>query len=278
LLAGALAFTACSRAPEFARSTPEARDVDLGRFFEGIDPADAAFVVFEPATGTFIRHNPERARTRFLPASTFKIPNTLIALETGVASGADFTLKWDSLAPRDSRFWPSSWSRDHTLRTAMDHSVVWFYQELARRIGPRRMQQYLDRFDYGNRSIGGGLDRFWLSGDLRISPDEQVAFLYRMLSGDLGLSPQTLETLRDLIVLDDTPGYRISGKTGTADVTPTRELAWLVGFVEREGGLWIFALNMEGEEVWERWGARSERLRLIRALLGEVGAMPENSE
>ena len=33
-----------------------------------------------------------------------------------------------------------------------------------------RMQKYVDLFEYGNRNIGGGIDQFWLTGDLRIDP------------------------------------------------------------------------------------------------------------
>ena len=277
LIVAALATSACVQAPRGVSGGDVAqapREVDLSEFFGGIDPADATFVLLDARTGRLTRYNPERARRRFIPASTFKIPNTLIALETGVATGPDFTLPWDSTAPREPGFWASSWSRDHSLRSAMSNSVYWYYQELARRIGDERMQRYLDRFDYGNRSLGGGIDRFWLHGDLRISPDEQVAFLRRMYFGELGVSERSTAILKDLLVLEETAGYRLSGKTGTADVTPTRELAWLVGYVERDARLWFFALNMEGEEVWERWGPPTERLELVRKILRHLEVLP----
>lgn len=211
---------------------------------------------------------------RFIPASTYKIANSLIALETGVATGPDHVIPWDSTAPRDPGFWASVWSQDHTLRSAMRNSVYWYYQVLARQIGAERMQTYLDRFSYGNRNMGGGLDRFWLHGELRISPDEQVRFLARMYQGGLGLSERSTEVVKDLLVLEETPAYRISGKTGTADVTPTRELAWLVGYVEHRGDVWFYALNLEGEQVWERWGSSTARLALVRDLLQDLGVLP----
>lgn len=91
-----------------------------------------------------------------------KVQNTLIALETGVASGFDFALAWDSVAAPQQSWWPAAWARDHTLRTALPNSVVWYYQELARRIGAQRIQRYVDGFGYGNRDISGGIDQFWL--------------------------------------------------------------------------------------------------------------------
>jgi beta-lactamase class D len=152
--------------------------------------------------------------------------------------------------------------------------VYWYYQALARQIGAERMQRYLDRFGYGNRNMGGGLDRFWLHGELRISPDEQVRFLARMYRGELGLSERSTQVVKDLLVLEETPAYRLSGKTGTADVTPTRELAWLVGYVEHGGEVWFYALNMEGEQVWEQWGSSTARLALVRDLLQDLGVPP----
>lgn len=277
LLLVILTTSSCSPTPALqarAQGTQAGREVDLSRFFEGIDPDDAAFVLLNGETGDVIRHNPKRAQQRFIPASTYKIPNSLIALETGVASGPDHLIRWDSTAPRGPGFWAPVWSKDHTLGSAIDNSVYWYYQTLARDVGTERMQRYLRQFDYGNRSTGGGIDRFWLHGDLRISPDEQVRFLRRMYDGDLGVSERSTAIVKDIILLEETPEYRLSGKTGTADVTPTRELAWLVGYVEREGAPWFFALNMEGERVWEQWGSRAARLSLVRSLLRELAVIP----
>jgi len=250
------------------------REVNLAEFFHGINPAEATFVVYHPSSGETIRHNAPRARQQFIPASTYKIPHSLIALETGVAEGPEHMIPWDSTIRPAEGFWSPEWSRNHTLRSAIRLSVYWYYQALAREIGAERMQAYLDQIDYGNRDLGGGIDQFWLHGDLRISPNEQVRFLERMYSGKLGLSPRTTQIVKEILVLEERADYRLSGKTGTADVTPTRELAWLVGFVEREGEVWFYALNMEGEQVWEQWGHPAKRLALVRSLLQELKVVP----
>lgn len=250
------------------------REIDLGVFFATVEPGDATFVVLNGKTGEMIQFNPDRAAERFLPASTFKIPNTLIALETGVASGPDHLIEFDP-SLRGDGFWIDVWSQDHTLRSAIRNSVVWYYQALAREIGEERMLRYLKQFEYGNCSIEGGVDRFWLgSGGLRISPDEQVRFLQRMYEGRLGVSDRSTEILKEILVLEENPQYRLSGKTGTADVTSTRELAWLVGYVERDGNIWYYALNVEGEQVWETWGPPVERLNLLRRLLRQLEIIP----
>lgn len=281
--AGGVAFLlaagiASSCAPPMPREPAEAavstiasttEEVDLSRFFPKMD---GTFVVLDVERGALRVHDTGRAAERFLPASTFKIPNTLIALETGIVDGAEFRLRWDSVAAPPASFWPASWKGEQTLRSAFQNSVYWFYQELARRIGEPRMREHLRRFEYGNRDIDGGIDRFWLSGELRISPLEQVDFLRRMLSGELGVSERSTRIVRDLMLLEDSTRYRLSGKTGTADVTPTRELGWLVGFLERGDALHIWALNMEGERVWEDWPPQ-KRLELVRQLLAELGLL-----
>lgn len=248
---------------------------DLSRFFPG---CEGSFLLVEGGTGRTVRYNPERLRERFLPASTFKIPNSLIALETGVADGPDFFLPYDSAKAPRQEWWPDSWAKDQTMRTALRDSVVWYYQELARRIGPERMRDYVTRFRYGNADLSGGIDRFWLGGGLRISAEEQADFLRRFYDGKLGVSERSTRTLKEILVLEETPEYRLSGKSGTFEVSPTREVGWLVGYVEREtaergGKVAFYALNMEGERVWEDWPPR-KRAELTREILRELGALP----
>lgn len=237
------------------------------------DGIEGTFVVLDPATDRLRVYNMDRAQRRFIPASTFKIANSIIALETGVADGADFALSWDSTAAPPADFWPQSWRQDHVLRTAFRNSVVWYYQEIARRIGAERMAAHLHALDYGNGDTGGGIDRFWLDGDLRISPMEQVRFLRRLYEGTLGVDANTTAALKDVMLLEETAAYRLSGKTGTAELTETRELGWLVGFVEVGGGVHYYALNMEGEQVWEEWPPQV-RIGLVKSLLQELEVVP----
>ncbi len=254
---------AVARHPADAEAPP-----DLAPFFGEIR---GAFVLLDAQTGRVVRHDPERARTRFVPASTFKIPNTLIALESGVADGPDFALAWDStVAPRQS-YWPGVWARDHTLRSALPASVVWFYQELARRTGPERMREFLHRFDYGNGDISGGIDSFWLTGGLRISPEEQVEFLRRFYFGELGASERSTRIVKELLVLEETPTYRLSGKTGWAGLGEPGEpqVGWLAGYLERGDDVYLFATNVEIRTNADA----AARLTITKAILRELGLM-----
>ena len=256
-------------------STPSSEQADLSRFFTN---AEGTFVLLDGQTGRTVRHNPERARQRFIPASTFKIPNSLIALETNVASGPEFPLPWDPEVAPPQPWWRDSWKRDQTLRTAFRESVVWYYQELARRIGPERMQTYVQRFGYGNRDLSGGIDQFWLRGGLRISPDEQVEFLRRFFHGELGVSPRSTQIVKDILLVEQTPEYKLSGKSGTTmvDGHEDRELAWFVGYVERGNQVHFYALNMEGDSVGEDWPP-GKRVGLTREILRELRVLPRSA-
>jgi beta-lactamase class D len=245
---------------------------DLSSYFGEID---GSFVLLEGRSGQVTVHDPARARTRFLPASTYKIPNTLIALETGVASGPDYALSWDSVAAPRQGWWPGSWARDQTLRSALPASVVWYYQELARRIGPERMRSYLGQFGYGNQDISGGIDEFWLTGGLRISPLEQVEFLRRFYFAELGVSERSTRIAKELLVLEETPAYRLSGKSGWAGLGEpgVPEIGWLVGYLERGDDVYFFATNIEIKTNADA----AARLGITKAILRGLGLLEEKA-
>jgi beta-lactamase class D len=276
------------RAAPAAPTVPKAERVDLRRFFSD---SSGTFVLLDGKSGRRRVYNPQQAARRFSPYSTFKIPNTLIALETGVADGPDFALAWDRTRVPAEDWWPKTWARDHRLRTALRDSVVWFYQELARRVGPERMREHVRRFGYGNMDLAGGIDQFWLGRGLRISADEQVEFLRRAYREELGLSPRSTAVLKEILVLEDCPAFRLSGKSGTgpADASGSSgslgspgsnnaddplQVGWHVGWVERgEGEVWFYAMNMLRERVWEEWPP-ARRLELSREILRELEVLP----
>lgn len=237
-------------------------------------PLAEAFAV-EGAVGTLLIrrlgdgrewvHDPSRAGTPLLPASTFKIANAAIALETGVVTGADELFPWDG---RQREL--EAWNRDLTLGEAMATSAVPVYQEVARRVGSERMAEWLQRLDYGNGDIGGGLERFWLDGALRISAREQVDFLERLLTGDLPLSQRTLDELTTMLRLDGGDGWALYGKTGWASAV---DLGWWVGWTVQGEERYGFALNMDMSLMEDA----PKRISIARRALVEVGALPREA-
>lgn len=229
------------------------------------DTGSETLVVVDGRTGKTLVENAVRARMRFTPCSTYKIPNSLIAVETGVAPDAAFALKYD---PKRDGPQSGAWARDHDLRSAIRNSVVWYYRELARRIGPERMQKYVDGFEYGNRNISGGIDQFWIGGGLRISAEEQVEFLRRFREARLPVSARATATVKDILLLETTPEYRWYGKTGTCSAPDHGPVAWHVGFIEREGSVSYYALNFGGRSVGE---LMERRPKLLREKLSKIG-------
>jgi beta-lactamase class D len=236
-----------------AMGQPQAPRVEMQPDFgEAFTEADTAgtFAVLDVAGNRIVVSDRERAETGFLPASTFKIPNALIALETGIAADADSTMfPWDKVV-RDF----DAWNQDHTLRTAFKASAIPAFQDIARKIGPERMQEYVDAFDYGNRDIGGAaIDLFWLEGRLRISAMQQITFLEKLHRGALPASPRNQEIVRDIMYLEQSELGTMRGKTGAVGITPERgskaTMGWLVGWLEHPNKPpYIFAMNIDIRE------------------------------
>ncbi|HEY6941654.1 class D beta-lactamase [Dokdonella sp.] len=229
-------------------------------------------LVYDEASDRYHVYDRARAQARFSPASTFKLLNAMVALETGAVKDEYEVLRWDGVQRR----YPD-WNRDQSLASAMRFSAVWFYQEMARRAGAARMQAWLDRVGYGNRDIGGGIDRFWLTGALRISAVEQVAFLRRLARGELPFSAAVQETVRRITILDSDPAYILHGKTGWAvrdDTAGPADLGWFVGWVERGGRRWYIALDVDMPRGAED---AAQREPLARALLARVAALPSRA-
>ncbi|MCX7096660.1 MAG: class D beta-lactamase [Methylococcales bacterium] len=187
---------------------------------------------------TFI-HNTPRANQRFATASTFKIINTLISLEEKAVSGKDDVLKWDG-----QRYDFPDWNRDQTLESAFKVSCVWCYQALARRVGADKYRDYLHRSVYGELHEPFDETTFWLDGSLQISAVEQVSFLKRLYLHTLPFSASTYETLRQIMLAEQTPDFSLWAKTGWATRLKP-QVGWYVGYVETPKDVWFFATNIE---------------------------------
>jgi beta-lactamase class D len=269
---GLLAAAASSR-QAFAYVAPQRSEIrdSLAKRFADAGTA-GTFVGYKTDDYLIIASDKERSGEAILPASTYKIPNSVIALETGVVSDPDKDVfKWDGV----KRAYPD-WNKDHTLRSAIAASAVPVYQEIARRIGQERMQKYVNAFDYGNKNIGGGIDRFWLTGDLRIDPIQQIDFIDRLRRGVLPVSKRSQELTRDILPVEKAGDAIIRFKTGLVGVDDhTREggahpsIGWLVGWAEKGTSQTVFAFNMDIREPRHT----AERMPLLKQLLGDIGAI-----
>ena len=220
----------------------------LSKFFQG---HDGAFVVYDMNRNTYTRYNEKRCAERFLPASTYKIPNAIIGLETAVIPDSDYVIKWDS-----THYQIDEWNHDQTLKSALQYSAVWYFQELARRVGREREQHFLDTLGYGNRTIGDKVDRFWLDNSLKISADEQVEFLKKFYKEELPVSKRSMEIVKAIMSTETHGNAVIKFKTGTGHTD--HFIGWLVGYVEKEGDVYIFAFNADAQDFQTVSGLRNE--------------------
>jgi beta-lactamase class D len=249
--AAALMFGAAG-AP--AETVVERPDLEATFAEQGVQ---GAFVLLDVSAERMTVVNRGRAEKRAIPASTFKVANSLIALETGAVKDEHEVLPYGG-KPQPIK----EWERDMGLRDAIRISNVPIYQEVARRIGLERMQAMVTRLDYGNHQIGTVVDRFWLDGPLEISPVEQAHFLARLAKRQLPLSQRTQAIVRDIMRLEAHDGAILYGKTGWAtSVTPN--IGWLVGWVERGEAVHSFALNIDMATAQDA----PKRMAIVKAML-----------
>jgi len=214
------------------------------------------FAALDVAANRLTLVNAERAKVRFVPASTFKIPNTLIAIETGALRDADEMFRYDGKSRP-----VKAWERDMTLREAIAVSNVPVYQELARRIGLANYRAWLDRLDYGNRETGMALERFWLDGPLAISAVEQVQFLALLAQGRLPASARSHAIVRDIIRNEEKDGRVLFAKTGWSG-----KIGWWTGWIEHGDRITTFALSIDMAAAAEA----PKRIDLGKALLARL--------
>lgn len=226
-----------------ARGGDVAQTNNFGRHFQELG-VEGSITIYDLNNDRVYQHNPKRNATAFLPASTFKILNSLISLETKVISDEIAVLTWDGIQRQ-----VPAWNRDLNMREAIKLSAVWFYQVLARRVGHEQMQKWVAQVGYGNQKIGSkeNVDKFWLEGELRITPQEQIQFLRRLYKNDLPFSERSMSIVKDIMVMEQTPDYTIRGKTGwvgfVGNVTP--QIGWYVGYLENGKNVYFFATNID---------------------------------
>lgn len=192
----------------------------------------------------------KRENERCLPCSTFKILNSLIALEVKALEDENESIKWDGVVREYE-----AWNRDHSMHSAIAVSAVWFYQEMARRIGSKRMAEYVSSVKYGNMDTSRTLVDFWLgSGSLAVSPNEQIDFLSKLVRNDLPFSQHNIKKVKDIMTIEKKEGRRIAAKTGSCN-----GVGWFVGFVENGQNVKVFAFNIKGKGAS---GAEAKRIAL----------------
>lgn len=234
---------------------------------------DGTMVVYDVRQQRMLTYNPQRAATAYSPASTFKIFNSLIGLETGAVADVD-----NDKLPWDGKVWmhhgkpilPEVCNGDVALRVALKNSCVPAYQALARRVGAAQYRKYLRAAHFGNADVEGPVDRFWLNGRLQITTYQQIDFLSHAAAHKVPLiSEHSFAALDDILTIERTPAYTLRAKTGWA-TSGKVDVGWWVGWVTRGDSTYVFAMNLD----MPRPEVGAKRQEIAREVLRQVGALP----
>lgn len=227
-------FSSCTNSVE---EKPE-----LKKYFDEYQ-VDGCFLLYNVNTKNYSAYNNERAKLGFLPASTFKIPNTLIGLQTGVIKDTSLIWEWDEVER-----WYGAWNQNQSLQSAFQYSCVPAYQNLARNIGFSRMKAQMDSLNYGAFKFdASNLDTFWLFGESRVTCYDQIDLLNRIFHFNTHFKKEYVEILEKIMVAKQNDTFILRAKTGGAE-QGDRHIGWYVGSVETQSEFYLFALNIESED------------------------------
>lgn len=217
-------------------------------------------LIYDEALNSYTASHPKLATERFIPASTFKVMSSLCALESRIVENSGSILKWDGITRNRSEL-----NRDLDLTTAFRVSAVPHYQQIVRTIGQVKMQQFLDSIPYGNYDQNGGIEQFWLTGSLRISPLEQINFLKRLYHDELPFASESMTAVRAMMKSPNSDDPSLSSKTGWAVLDTNRNIGWWIGWIEKENGPVFFATVIESRNPRDDFG--KSRIDLTKTVL-----------
>ena len=241
-------------------------DPSLKKFFDE-NNVTGYFTLFDNGTGKFTTYNFIRFRdSTYLPASTFKIINSLIGLQTGVITNDSMVIKWDGIKrPFDS------WNKDLTMYEAFRVSAVPYYQEVARRIGKDTMQFWLDSLSYGTKKITTAIDTFWLDNSLKITPDEELGLVKRLYFNQLPFFPTYQGVVKRAMLFENNANYRLGYKTGWGfwNEKTGKHIGWIVGWIEENQHPYFFVLNIESADP--DFDMPTIRMKMLKDILKQLG-------
>lgn len=246
------------------------QDKKLKKYFDD-NKVEGCFALMNNATGKFTVYNLSRYRdSSYLPASTFKIINSLIGLQTGKISSDSMVIKWDGVKRR-----VDDWNKDLTMYEAFRVSAVNYYQEVARRIGKDTMEHWLNIVKYGAKSdtdkivIKTAVDSFWLDNSLKVTPDQELGVVKQLYFDQLPFFKSYQETVKRAMLFESNSNYRLGYKTGWGFTENNHAIGWIVGWIEENNHPYFFVLNIESpDRNYDMWKVR---MKMLKDILKEQG-------
>jgi beta-lactamase class D len=238
-------------------------DNSLEKYFDAKN-VEGCFTMLNNTDGQVTVYNMALDTTRFTPASTFKIVNSLIGLQSGVITDEKMIIKWDG-----TRRERPEWNKDMDMQQAFKVSSVPYYQEVARRIGPDTMKQWIDSLSYGNKNISGPIDSFWLNNNLKISPDEQLGLLKKLYFDQLPFRKSVQQIVRNVMLQEDNTLYKLSYKTGWGFDESKNSIGWVAGWIEENMHVYFFVTLVRSADP--KIDMRSVRMDITKDVLKHYG-------
>lgn len=245
---------------------------DYNRFFEQCN-VNGGIVLFDYKSKTWITNDSSHIQKEFLPASSFKIINLLIALETGVIKDENEIMKFPGNSDTALYGYRPDIYHDMTIKEAFKKSAVWVFIDLAKKIGKDRYKHYLKLCDYGNLDLSEQGEDFWNFGPFKISPVNQVKFLVKLYDEKLPFTKRNMDIIKNVMISDQTENYTLRSKTGWTRADGLN-IGWWVGYIERKEGVLLFATNLLQPRSLNRPDFASCRIEITKAVLKDLGAIP----
>lgn len=240
-------------------------DNSLEKFFTN-NGVKGTFGIYNNGTNEFTIYNLSRFKdSAYLPASTFKIVNSLIGLEIGRINDEKMVIKWDGISRPIA-----DWNKDLSMEEAFKVSAVPYYQEVARRIGKDTMQSWLDSLGYAsryNKAQIGKIDTFWLDNSIKITADEQVGLVKKLYFDQLPFQKRSMRIVKDVMIREKNSNYRLGYKTGWGNAENGDAVGWIVGWVEENNHPYFFALNIDGPNDTKP----EVRMTILKGILNKLG-------
>ncbi len=236
---------------------------NLKKYFDA-KKVDGCFTMLNNTDGAVTVYNMALDTFRMTPASTFKIANALIGLQTGIITDENMVIKWDGITRANKE-----WNKDLSLKEAFKVSSVPYFQELARRTGKDTLQHWIDTLAYGNRNIQGPVDSFWLNNQLKISPDEQLGFLKKLYFDQLPFRKTVQQSVRDMMLQEDNTQYKLSYKTGWGFDEKKNNIGWVAGWIEENRHVYFFVTLVKSPDP--EIDMPRVRINITKDILKELG-------
>jgi beta-lactamase class D len=245
-------------------------DNDLKKYFDQ-HKVDGTFGLFDNGQGHFSVYNLSRfTDSAYTPASTFKIINSLIGLETGAVLDSSTVIKWDSVARGRTEC-----NKNMSMQEAFRLSCPPWYQEMARRVGKPAMQKWLDTLGYAQRygkfAIGNNIDTFWLDNSAKVTADEQLGIVKKLYFDQLPFQKRSQRIVRDMMLWEKNEKYSLSYKTGWGFTEKNHALGWIVGWIEENNHPYFFALQLESSD--HNYDMKAARITILKDILKHYGFM-----